>query len=708
LAARETERIALEQAAAEAAAAAEAIAAAAAAADAEAARIREEEEIRRLEKEKEKEDAVGNIRTKMTGTIAELTLVERKKKTTSDKPSTDKKSGGSHPAETKPAAAPTRAAAPAGGGDWRAEIKKREREKLQEKMNAMKIGMPDYREPEKLQVIDWRDTLQAQAEENNPLNKWKKFDSGMMVKKVRPPPVQEKPKAQVKENPCTCNVGTCKQHSKFSLKLTPSSKKAVDEPLKRKASPRKNMQSQLSQEDAKPAGSNVADDQTQKEPKIAKLAENSKLDNQSVPRDRTRSISVARDPKAPVEKRETVTKIINFVAIKMTVEESGLVRRRLVKKKKAAKEVPPPPPEPQPPPSPPPVPPIVESPLETAVIKDPTPPPPPVIPTPPRDPTPPPVMELPPCPPPPPKPRTPSPPPPVRKFFPDPPPSEPYKPKFHEFKPTQVKLKYVPDEESPKLTRKRFSSDVEVKPFKLTAQRDNCVKKALFLGDQYVGHNEDNDEDSDMMFSVPYYERQTSSSNEKATTFIDQINSFASPYLQPRLWAAGSPTPADGGPGKKLQRSVSSLDDGLSWRQRFKRDLQAEQIKESSAPQRNQAARHKVTMAVNGDCKGAAPACNSEVQPVLIVEKPKLANKIKASTKIIDIITEKIREDRDAEAIRKKSSGESGAAYDAMMALNSPPPQQKPRRKISEYVFEKLRQERLSTSRSNTPLSPTK
>ena len=44
-------------------------------------------------------------------------------------------------------------------GDWRLEIKKREKAKMQEKMNAMKIGMPDYREPEKAKQLNWRDNL---------------------------------------------------------------------------------------------------------------------------------------------------------------------------------------------------------------------------------------------------------------------------------------------------------------------------------------------------------------------------------------------------------------------------------------------------------------------------------------------------------------------------------------------------------------------
>ena len=35
----------------------------------------------------------------------------------------------------------------------------------------------------------------------------------------------------------------------------------------------------------------------------------------------------------------------------------------------------------------------------------------------------------------------------------------------------------------------QFSSEVEVRPVKFTASQDNCVKKALFVGDQYLGNN---------------------------------------------------------------------------------------------------------------------------------------------------------------------------------------------------------------------------
>lgn len=287
-------------------------------------------------------------------------------------------------------------------------------------------------------------------------------------------------------------------------------------------------------------------------------------------------------------------------------------------------------------------------------------------------------------------------------------------------------MKYIPDQESPKLNRKRFSSDIEVKPFRLTAQRENCVVKALFVGDQYVGDKSClamEDDNSVPLFSVPHTTNNSATAAaEKGTTFIDQINSFASPYLQPRLWAASSPTPeatssSAGSGGAKPRRVENEDDDGLSWRQRFQRKLQAECYSRESSPgpqeRRRGALSTNRTAAVglNGGSEaivGPLPAranarSSSTAAPAPL--KAAGSSKPKASAKIIDIITEKIREDREADiaiAVRKKSAEESGGAADPTTAACSPV---RPRRKISEYVFDKLQLERMSASRSHTPLT---
>merc|ERR1719186_2498902 len=158
------------------------------------ATIMEVDEIPELEevKKAEKEDpSAGDIKSKMTGAIAGMAIVKKK-----------------NPIEKPPAKVEAKVTPVGGASDWRSEIKKRERAKQQEKLNAMPLGMPDYREPEKGQVFDWRAKLRDEEKDNDPMNKWKKFDTGVK-KNIRPPPLKPKPKPSLvpKEDPCTCNVG---------------------------------------------------------------------------------------------------------------------------------------------------------------------------------------------------------------------------------------------------------------------------------------------------------------------------------------------------------------------------------------------------------------------------------------------------------------------------------------------------------------------
>merc|ERR550539_785883 len=115
--------------------------------------IMEVEEIPDLEEVTQVDVNAGDIKSKMTGALANWDLV--KKKNPPEKPKQSLK------VESKISTA-------SNSGDWRSEIKKRERAKQQEKLNAMPLGMPDYREPEKLQVVDWREKLKKEAADDNP------------------------------------------------------------------------------------------------------------------------------------------------------------------------------------------------------------------------------------------------------------------------------------------------------------------------------------------------------------------------------------------------------------------------------------------------------------------------------------------------------------------------------------------------------------
>ena len=86
----------------------------------------------------------GDIKTKMTGAIASMATVKKAKPLEKPAP--------------KPDAPKLGGAMPSGGGtaDWRSEVKKRDRAKQQEKLNAMPQGMPDYRFAKIENPIPWK------------------------------------------------------------------------------------------------------------------------------------------------------------------------------------------------------------------------------------------------------------------------------------------------------------------------------------------------------------------------------------------------------------------------------------------------------------------------------------------------------------------------------------------------------------------------
>ena len=347
----------------------------------------------------------------------------------------------------------------------------------------------------------------------------------------------------------------------------------------------------------------------------------------------------------PVEKEEFTIKIINFVAIKVAVEEPGPARRRSVKKRRETDEKekvpglmekpplpsisPPPlprdpsPSSPTPPPPKSPTPPRDPTPPPPPPPREPTPPPPP---PPPKSPTPPPVRISKPAPPP-----KPSPPPsPVyqRKFFPNPVASEPYKPKIRDIPAVKTTRRrkveeYV--EESAPLRRREVSMDV--KPVKFSGVAENCIKKALFLGDQYVGEEKSKAGEQDVEKRRASKQESRRSSQQESSRRSSQQGSRRVSYYE-----SGTETET----GRSRSNSKTPLRDGAGQKKK----------------------------------------------------------KTKASTKIIDILT------------AKKMKDELSAGETTENGRSTP---KQTRRKLSEYVSEKLRMDninRTSKSRSNTPGSP--
>ena len=650
-------------------------------------------------------EIASSIITKMKGDIASMEIIDRKQKK-----KVEKKTGLSDlskPKAQKPAGG--------GGGDWRQEIKKREHARQQKELNAMPLGMPEYAEPEKLKVNDWRDTLKEQEEANNPLNKWRKLSGG--VKKPRAPPPKPVQKEVVKEEPCTCNVGTCKQHSKFTLRLAPVKKPESckgEEPLKRRSSVKKN---------SKPATDTAKDTSSGKRTKSeAPSSRKSSLTNdplEATSGERKRGPSLSRDSRAPSVKR-TVTKVINFVAIQVTVDdqEPTITRRPSIKRKPEDQNSPPQPvkiPESKPHS-------VIQKPAKLA--PPPPTPPPPKEPTPPP-PTPPPPKEPTPPPPPPPPPvkektppvimapvakqKSPSPPPYKSRTFPNPVKSEPWRrERLIEVQKTQVKLKYVDESTSPKYSRKRFSADIEVKPVVFSADKDNCVKKAVFIGNQFVGQEASSvvatspntiqpktdhkpiTSRSDIMEPINpevVIEKVTPSRSSLFEASIKPCDTLASSTESKETTT--KPLEAEVPKRRRVLKSLAltptttPVPVSSSWRDKFREDI-AREFKELSPKKRNQSA-----VAAASSPKMMLPTTTPTSSGTLGTEAAKPAS---ASSKIIEILSKKSREDKEAE----------------QQSCLSVPTSPKIKRRLSEYVYEKLRMDRRSKSRTSTPTSSPK
>jgi hypothetical protein len=185
--------------------------------------------------------------------------------------------------------------------DWRQELKNKEKAKQQEMMKETCIGTPDYAEPPKPKVLNWRDDLKNFEEPASALDKWKSAEGSVVLKKKRPPPSKPKVKEQQVEEQCTCNIGTCKKHPKFALKSARGKKS-----------------------DPANAKNNTG----------LKRSNTTICKSEEVKTIKPRSSSVKPESKP----KKYITKIINFVAIKVLVEDDEKRKRDEAFKKGIEKE----------------------------------------------------------------------------------------------------------------------------------------------------------------------------------------------------------------------------------------------------------------------------------------------------------------------------------------------------------------------------------
>ena len=177
---------------------------------------------------------------------------------------------------------------------------------------------------------------------------------------------------------------------------------------------------------------------------------------------------------------------------------------------------------------------------------------------------------------------------------------------------------------------RRREVNMDVKPVKFSGVAENCIKKALFLGNQYVGEGK-----SKVELEVKNDDKRRSSKHEsRRSSTLEASSRRSSQSRRVSYYESGTETEA----GRSRSNSKTPLRDSG----------------QDSRPKKK---------------------------------------KTKASTKIIDILTAKKMKD-------ELSAGET--------TENGGVTPKQTRRRLSEYVSEKLRLDnsRSSKSRSNTPVSP--
>ena len=264
-----------------------------------------------------------------------------------------------------------------------------------------------------------------------------------------------------------------------------------------------------------------------------------------------------------------------------------------------------------------------------------------------------------------------------------------------------MKLKRVDYfEEAPKVVRRQYDNDIEVRPLKFSSVQDNCIKKALFLGDQYMGGQIDSSESNGQESSPSQVSRKAV--DNKAQNVKGDFDKSPSIMIQEANVHHKCDIKLNGAVKKNAISFTESTNDAKvnSIERNAKINLKEHDIKVYSKEReikthisqiRGSSWRDGFSVEKDSDrskSKSMTPLRKEDNNTNIKIEDEKLTKptKKKASTKIIDILT--------AKKIRDESSATSSPATSPKLS----------RRKLSEYVSEKLRQS--SKSRSNTPSSP--
>ena len=202
--------------------------------------------------------------------------------------------------------------------DWREELKNRDRARQLEALKNYKMGMPDYKEPEK--------EKEEKEKVSNVDNVWEKSKSKWDRIKLKPK-VRQDLKATEKED-------LSKNDEPFKINLRP-----VKERKTNKTEDKENVKNIARRNSIKPQPKEITDDIIPKSKNQTILEEKETVKNTS----RRNSLKHEEKPKQSKNKvnkkldndeKQYVIKVINFVAIKVPVEKTPPVpRRRKVERK---------------------------------------------------------------------------------------------------------------------------------------------------------------------------------------------------------------------------------------------------------------------------------------------------------------------------------------------------------------------------------------
>ena len=219
--------------------------------------------------------------------------------------------------------------------DWREELKNRDRAKQLEDLKRYKVGMPDYKEPEK----------EKEEEENASDNKWE-MKTKTNWKRISLKPTN-RPEEMKKEKD-----SSSKPDEPFKVSLRPvrdRKKNRGDESSSDISTNQIEKESRLLQNNSKEEFNKERQDKKEKATSLTKICPNNANKEKVLSRrnsiqkqEEKETATKLNSKKKATQDQQYVIKVINFVAIKVPVEENkSQPRKKKIERKPSTREKPP-------------------------------------------------------------------------------------------------------------------------------------------------------------------------------------------------------------------------------------------------------------------------------------------------------------------------------------------------------------------------------